>query len=202
MKCSTNSGSKVVDEAHVRQPGSSFIQWVILLDQHCANAALKAKITLLYFTVWFVSEYFNEGSPRCWKEKTCSCYCSYFCLCCCLLVGRWCGHCCYPAVSDCAGCDCFRHSIRLQTWDHCPRWGNSPYRLPHQRLRGGNPQNQPKGWEKTSAKRTVNLLKDESLHIFFILSSRFIKWHHHILSLHRSGHRPRSTWWLGHPKRF
>lgn len=165
MKCSISSGIyEVVSKADVSQPGTSFIQWFILLDQHCANTALKAQIILLYFTVWSLHQWvFQRGISQVLKSctaqsgKTCSCYCSHFCLCCCLHVGRWCGYCCYPAVSDCAGCDCFWHSISLQTWDHCPRRSNSPHRLPYQRLRGGNPQNQPKGWEKTPTKHTVNL---------------------------------------------
>lgn len=181
--------------------------------------------------LWFCDSIpvcFREESHRAWKALPAAVLIS---LCAAgVHIYRWCWFRRYPAVSHCARCDCFWHGISLQTWDHCPRRGDSPHRLPHQRLRGRNPQNQPKGWEnmqlllrhsvvfKHKKHKSTFLALAGKVHIFIIpintisvsfvslMSSRYKGINSSLssvaLSLHRSGHCPRPTQRLRHPKRF
>lgn len=123
--CSINSGIyQVLSKAGMSHPEIRFIQWVYQrgITQSSNSFSLKSE------------------SPATILISFCAAA---------LHVYRWCRHRRFPAVSDCAGRYCFRHGISLQTRDHRSRWSNSPHRLPHQRLCGRNPQNQPKGWENT-----------------------------------------------------
>lgn len=152
--CSINSGIyQVLSKAGMSHPEIRFIQWVYQrgITQSSNSFSLKSE------------------SPATILISFCAAA---------LHVYRWCRHRRFPAVSDCAGRYCFRHGISLQTRDHRSRWSNSPHRLPHQRLCGRNPQNQPKGWENTPNFKKSFTTKYTNPHLLSLARKVHILWFH------------------------